>query len=506
MKARTGALKRVARWSLMLVSAWSPAALAQTPAGPLPPGHPPVAAGQATPALPTPSGPLPAGHPPVTAGAAQATPKAAAPSGSLPAGHPPVANADAATPTAPSAAASAAGSAQPGAAPSAAAHAQAANPRAANPHGGMGGARDVSTPDASLPKGTIVATIVDGAGQPLPGVQVRLAKTFQSIAEGDQSDSATQTTNAQGEVRFANLEASSRYSYGIVVAKGPARYATTPFRLAEDVGQRVVLHVYPVTSNLDEARIAMRGLVWVEPRDDVFQFEIWLQVYNLGNVTWVPAGEGVGLPKGSKAFSARESMSDTRAESDGDSRAKLLGTFSPGQHDVRFNFQVDNPQEANVAFNLALPPRVGEFRVVAAAAKGMTLSARDFPPVQISTGPQGERVLVTQQRAQNRELDSVHFELAGLPTRGNAPWLAVLIALAMAASGVYVASQKQAPNRGRRQKLTGEMKQARDVLLEELVQLEKAKAKGSIGQQSYEQTRRALVTALARIVRPGASA
>lgn len=364
----------------------------------------------------------------------------------------------------------------------------------------MSAARDTSAPDSSVPKGSIVATIVDGAGQPQAGVTVRLGKMFQSIAQGEQRDSETQTTNAQGEVRFSNLEASSNFSYRVTVPKGSAEYASTPFRLAEDRGQRVVIHVYPVTSDLEQTRVMMRGLIWVEPRDDTFQFEVWLQVYNLGDVTWVPAGVGLQLPEGMKAFSARESMSDTRAEADGDSRVKLLGTFAPGQHDVRFNFQVDNPQKEAVAFDLGLPPRVGEFRVVAAAAKGMTLSARDFPPVQVSTGPQGERVLVTQQRGQN--LQNVHFELAGLPTRGNAPWLAVLLAAGTAASGLYAASQSQ-PGRGRRRKLSGDMKKAREVLLNELVALERARAAGKVGPQSYEQTRRALVTALARIVQPG---
>lgn len=464
-------MKGFTRWLLVLAAGWPLAAVAQAPTqgGPLPAGHPPVAGA----AAPVPSGPLPAGHPPV-AGAAQAAP--AAPGGT---------------------AATAAPTPQAGGDP------QAANSHAANPHGGMNAARDISKSDASVPKGSVIATIVDGAGQPLAGVQVRLGKMFQSISEGDQRDSETQTSNAQGEVRFSNLEASTRFSYRVTVAKGPAEYSTTPFRLAEDRGQRVLLHVYPVTSSMDDARIVMRGLVYVEPRDDAFQFEVWLQVYNLGGVTWVPSGVGMQLPAGMKAFSPRESEADTRAEADGDSRVKLLGTFSPGQHDVRFNFHVDNPQEASVAFQLGLPPKVGEFRVVAAAAKGMTLSARDFPPVQVSVGPQGERVLVTQQRAQNQDLGSVHFELAGLPTRGNAPWLAVLLAMATAASGIYVASQAPPASRGGRRKLSGDLKKARDVLLEELVQLERAKAQGKVGPKSYEQTRRALVTALSRIVQPG---
>jgi len=496
-------VKHVARWFSVLALAWPLTVSAQAPlpagqAAPLPQGHPPVAGAAQAPPLPaghpsvagTPqaAAPLPAGHPSV--GSAATAP--------LPAGHPPVADS-----AQPAPAASNAAPAQPTPEPQAADASAAANPHAANPHGGgLNAPRDTSNPDASVPKGGIVATIVDGKGQPIAGIQVRLGKMFQSIAQGERRDDETQVSNAQGEVRFSGLESSSNFSYRVTVTKGGAEYASTPFRLAEDRGQRVMLHVYPVTSDIDEARVMMRGLIWVEARDDTFQFEVWFQIYNIGDITWVPSDVEMELPEGAKAFSARESMTDARAEADGDTRVKLLGTFSPGQHDVRFNFQVDNPQEASVAFSLDLPPRVAEFRVVAAAAKGMTLTARDFPPVQVSVGPQGERVLVTQQRAQDRSIETVHFELAGLPTRGNAPWLAVLLAAATAATGLYVASQKPAPGRGRR-KLTGDLKQARDVLLDELLQLEKAKVDGRLGPQSYEQTRRALVTALARIVQPG---
>ena len=484
-------MRLLARSVLALAISWPLPGAAQTQApapiqgGALPAGHPPVAPPPGHPPV------APAGHPPMapaTQGTAPASSAAAAPAGSV------------------APATSGSGVANPHAVNPAGANPHAANPRAGNPHGGMNAPRDTSSPDASVPKGGIVATIVDGAGQPLPGVTVRLGKMFQSIAQGDQRDSETQKSNAQGEVSFSNLETASTYSYRVTVEKGSAEYTTTPFRLAEDRGQRVLLHVYPVTSDLNEAQVMMRGLVYVEARDDAFQFEVWFQVYNVGGVTWVPAGVGMELPEHASAFTMREGMADTRFESDGDSRLKLLGTFSPGQHDIRFNFQVDNPQDAAAAFELVLPPRVGEFRVVAQAIKGMTLSARDFPPVQTSVGPQGERVLVTQMRSSDQSLDSVHFELAGLPTRGNAPWVAVLLALATAGSGVYVASQAPAPSRGRRRKLTGELKKARDVLLNELVQLEQAKAQGKVGPQSYEHTRRALVTALARIVQPGASA
>ena len=81
-------------------------------------------------------------------------------------------------------------------------------------------------------------------------------------------------------------------------------------------------------------------------------------------------------------------------------------------------------------------------------------------------------------------------------------WLAALTA----GSGVYAASNSPTSGQARRRKLTGDMKRARDLLLEELVQLEQAKEKGKVGPKSYDRTRRALITALARIIQPGTAA
>ncbi len=377
-----------------------------------------------------------------------------------------------------------------------------ANPHAANPHGanpsaGLEAPRDEEKPDPSLPKGTIVARIVDPSGQALAGVDVRLGTMFQSIAEGNQRHQQTASTGDNGEVRFSGLQTESNFSYRITVQSGPAEFASSPFQLHRDHGQRVLLHVFPVTRDLNQARVAMRGLIYVEPRDDVFQFEAWFQVFNIGQIAWVPDGVTVDLPEGAKAFSARESMADTRFEADGDSRAKLLGTFTPGQHDVRFAFQVPNPGHDTVDFYFSLPPNVGEFRVISVAAKGMSLKVRDFPPVQVSTGVQGERVLVTQKRGSH--LDSVHFELAGLPTRGSAPWLAVLIAAATAAGGLLTARNTSSAQ-AKKRTLSGDMSEARKVILDELVELEKARREERLGPKSYEQTHRALMTALSRMI------
>ena len=121
--------------------------------------------------------------------------------------------------------------------------------------------------------------------------------------------------DASGKVTFSGLDQSTNYSYRVTVKSGAAEYASNPFQFRENVGHRVLLHSYPVTREIKGSMIGMRGFVYIEPRDDVFQFEVLFRVFNVGRVTWVPSGSTfMRLPEGYKAFKANESMADTRFE------------------------------------------------------------------------------------------------------------------------------------------------------------------------------------------------
>lgn len=119
-------------------------------------------------------------------------------------------------------------------------------------------------------------------------MSVRLGILRQSVAEGDSSEFKNAVTNADGKVRFDRLELGSRFSYRITVKQEPAEYASASINLREDSGQSVVLHVYPVTSDIRRTMVGMRGFVMVEPRDDVFQFEVLLRVFNVGRQPGCP--------------------------------------------------------------------------------------------------------------------------------------------------------------------------------------------------------------------------
>jgi hypothetical protein len=376
---------------------------------------------------------------------------------------------------------------------------------------GPGSGEGAGFPDATmmagdLAPGTIEARIVDQNEQPLSGTEVRLGILRQTVAEGEERTHRTATTSADGIVRFERLETGSDHTYRVTVQRdppvgdssaSPAQYASEPFSLTREAGQRVLLHVYPATSDVNQTVIGFSGVVVVEPRDDVFQFQVMFRVFNMGRVTWVPNDVTLDLPKGFKAFTPQESATDARFVI-GDGRVKLLGTFSPGEQDVSFTFQVPNDHDENVEFRLSMPPHVADMRVIAEAARGMGLEVAGFEPAQMTPSPGGQRVLRTGRRLKpgDEPLQTLTIRLTGVPSPGPGRYIAALLAAVAALIGLGAAVAR--PEHDRRA-LARDTEQARRLLLDELIALEKAKRADLVGPRTYESTRRTLLDALARL-------
>jgi hypothetical protein len=345
----------------------------------------------------------------------------------------------------------------------------------------------------------VTVKLVDPAGKPLAGRSVHLGIVRQSVAEGETRDARDAVTDAEGVARFDGLQAGSKYNYRATVRSEPAEYASEPFSLREDMGQALVMHVYPVTRDIQKAMVGTRAFVMVEPRDDVFQIQVMLRVFNVGKVTWVPDDVVIELPRGAKAFNAEEGMDDTRAVAEGTTGARLVGTFSPGQHDVSFRFQVPNEHDDSVEISIGrLPPHLAELRVIAQAAKGMSMEVSGMKPAVLEMGEDGQRMLTTgrQLKPGEPEMRDVSIRLTGIPTPSPGRWYALLLAGALAAAGVYVSTRDSDAKRGPAIK---DVLDAREVLLAELVALERARKNERIGPRTYEKARNALVSALARI-------
>lgn len=352
-----------------------------------------------------------------------------------------------------------------------------------------------------VPPGTIMVRLVNERGEPVGNHEVRLGIVFQKIAEGEQRKEETARTDAQGVVRFSGLTPSSDFSYRVLVRSGPAEYSSDPIILKPEAGVVALLHVYPVTRNIAEASVGSRGFIYVETRDDVFQFEVLFRVFNVGGVTWVPDTALMRLPAGFKAFKAADSGSDVRFEEVGGQGARLLGTISPGQHNVSFRFQLARHEEESASFRFALPPHVAEIRVIAEAAPSMRLDIDGFEPPQTDVNQNGQRVVVTRHVARRGEppLDSFNVTLTGIPTPGQGRWIAVLIAAALTALGF--ATFRGVIGRETQEELKErDAERARQVLLDELVDLTRARRQERIGPSTFESARRTLVEALSRIL------
>ncbi|HVU02085.1 MAG TPA: hypothetical protein VHE30_10045 [Polyangiaceae bacterium] len=360
--------------------------------------------------------------------------------------------------------------------------------------------QDRVSPAPDLRPGTIEVHVRDAKDQPLASVPVTLGILHNDVATGDSKTEQSGTTNAEGIVRFEGLAIGTAYSYRPRVDRGPARFASEPLRLEPTNGQRVLLHVFPTVRDIREALVGMRAVVFVQPRDDVFHVEENVQVLNIGQTAWVPEGVGLPLPAGAKAFRVGDSMSDIRFEKGKDEVAELRGTFGPGQHELGFQFELDNAHDRTRQLRIALPPHVAELRVIAEATRGMTLRVSGFPDAEPMQGQDGSRLLVTGKRLARGDsaLTTVDVSLENLPVPSQGRWYAVVLAALFAGGGLLLALRSQGRDSSRPLGAE-ESAEAEGLLLGELVQLEKLRSADKIGPRTYEETRRALLDALVRL-------
>jgi hypothetical protein len=388
-------------------------------------------------------------------------------------------------------------------------HAGAANPHGGggDPHAGGGGEGqmpgifqpppDATDEAADLPRGTIVAQIVDERDRPLPNTSVTVGIVNNSVAKGESRKHLTRSADAHGELRFDGLDTDSHVAYRVTVPKDGATFAATPFRLPEKHGMRVKLHVYPVVHEVEQALIVTQAILYVEMKDDRVQIQEALSIWNFGPVAWVPTNLVLGLPPEYTGFSAQQGMTDTGVDNVEGKGARLRGTFAPGRHDIEFRWQLPYNGERDVAVEAGMPPHLAAVRAMAPASRQMTFSGTGFPAAISKTDNQGTRVLITEKQMTRGEtpLSSVHLELRDLPTAGPGRYIATVLAMLTVATGIALGARKK-PDRDRAQDKR-DAKDTRKRLLGELEELERAHRDGHVGPKTYERDRRALIDQLA---------
>ena len=349
----------------------------------------------------------------------------------------------------------------------------------------------------------------------MPHVDVTMGILRNTVAKGESRSKTIRQTDDAGNIHFDGLDAGAGVAYRITVPWGSnaggeiATYAAFPFQLDLHNGQRVRVHVYPVTNHIEEAMVGMDATVVVELKDDALQLTERFQVYNFGAVTWVPNDVIVSLPPGFKAFNTQKEMSDTGFDEAPGKGAKMRGTFTPGQHDTVFRYQIPYGGEEGVDFSLSLPPHVARMRVIAEANKDMSLRVTDFPTSQRDRSQTGQGVLVTQRelKAGDPPMKRARIMLDNIPTEGSAKWIAVGISAVTIVTGLYVAFEQEKEKRaqmktakGKKAREDQDTERARRRLLVEIVSLDNAHASGEVGPKAYSRIREALLEALARLM------
>jgi hypothetical protein len=356
--------------------------------------------------------------------------------------------------------------------------------------------------DPTLPAGALIVSVMDVQERPIPRAPIKLAILHQSVAKGDSREELTRTADDSGVVRFEGLTVGSASQYRVITTRGPGSFSMGPFTMGAERGKRAVIHSYEVSTSIDEVLVGMQAAVYVSLREDSLSVEHLVSVFNLGPVAWVP-DVTMTLPEGFKAFTkpdnAEEGVHFAEVKGTG---AALRGTISPGRHDATFRYQIPLENEERQTISIQLPPRVAQTRVMVEASRKMGVEVPGFPPAQRDQNRDGKRILVTGRQVSREEggLRRLEITITGLPTQGYGRWVAVLLAsTALVSGGVFFYGR-----RGKKDEIDEETRddllEARDALLDEIAELERAHRRGDIGPKTYARIKNALLDSLARIV------
>lgn len=377
-----------------------------------------------------------------------------------------------------------------------------ANPHGGgDPHAGAGGGggsgmgeapEDGALEDPTIPKGAVELHVMDPTGKPLGKTEVTLGIIYNSVAKGESRKRIQTMTDDVGVARFKDLDVGSGVAYRPMVLKDGATFSVPPFQLGPKSGIRALLHVYPVTSDIDQTLVVSQSMIYAEVKDDRIQIQQAFKIYNFGRNAWVPPSElAIPLPEDFTAFATQQGMTDVGIDAIPKKGVKIRGTFAPGQHVIEFKWQLPYKGEAEAKFDVGMPPHLAAARVIAPASKGMGMEVEGFEPTKTSTDGMGQRALVTEKqlRRDDKPVKSITVTIKGLPTEGPGKIIASLLALSGLVVGIVLGARKPPPRDTQRE---------RQQLLAALESLEMGHREGTIGPKTYERARRELIDDLAR--------
>ncbi len=367
--------------------------------------------------------------------------------------------------------------------------------------------RSAVMPAPALPTGTIEVEARAPDAAPSSGLPVKLTVLQRSPAIGERRTLLHAVTDPRGVARFATLTADSEHWFVATVEHAGAAYASAPFQLDPAHGSRVIIPIFPSTSDLGSMSLSVHCFVLLSLRDDVIHVDLVLRVLNQGERTWLPAGYRLSLPAGWRAFSVPDPGAAPRfVEVPGG--AELVGAMPPGEHEVALSFQLANPahgflpwtQRETETIELVAPPRVVHTGVWIERHPGLRLAVDGFAVPRSARAPDGTPgLLVESTWAGPADVPPVvPIRLDGMPLRGGGPFFTIFGSLVLLAWGLAGLTRPTPASRP----VLVDVDRARARLLEEIATLERALGAGFIGPQTHATARRALVEALARLEEP----
>lgn len=379
--------------------------------------------------------------------------------------------------------------------------------------------------------GRISGQLLDGTNHnaPLAGQQI----TLQVVQSGNAQDVSSTTTDAKGNYTFANLATDKTLSYAVYTRYQGAQYVSELVVLDSKSVQQVNLTVYEAMTSTAHVAIIEATVLLHEPDvqkgtmtvSEIFFFK------NLDNTTYVgslDASKGkpnallFSLPTGARNIILGANFNGytvIQVDHGFASDAALL----PGDSQYSFSYEVPYTTSSydftftnfypTVQLSVLVPPDIHATTDVLSSA-GLTTASQH--PYRLF---RANKLLANQQ---------IHMQLQGLPAQtaaslptlanNNTLWLIVgiLLMLIIIAVTSFVARRtfiggttkrstsrrdhtntKQRSASGRTHKHERETDDARQVLLEELLELDKAHEAGKLSKAVYQE-RRAKVKARLR--------
>ncbi len=376
-----------------------------------------------------------------------------------------------------------------------------------NPHGNRQTlAKIVPAPD--LAPGEIEVRLNTHEPNLIDNQEVKLAISKQSIEQGNTSSELVEKTNLGGVVRFRDQNTKTDFVYSVTANVNGAQFSSPQFQFRAGAGgMRVLLPVYKATTDVNGMLILARSLFAIIPQDNLFAVDMLWRIENYSEMAWLPdpADKNLryDLPEGAKAIQIKDATGDARFVRDGDSALRLAGTFAPGQHDllVRFHLDANNKSERTISFPSAV--HLGSIRVLLDSAPGMSMRVEGVQNLTESRNQDGQRRLIASRDFLGEKIrapERIEVKISGIPTPAAGRGWAVGLASVIAALGLASSVGRFRARTPARTELSKEDRdRAGELLLDELIRLERAFKHGEIGRKTHEAAKRQLLEAYARL-------